>query len=288
VPVPGHRLDYKYFEDKDVFTKHELHTSIEVAGYGKDAKSVKIVGRQHVMNQKIVQLFSDDGAGVSKNGKILVIADGVGGASSSDLVTRAAIELTLELMEEEESAASREKRPLPTLKTHGQSIIELIVRFCEEFELSGSSTLTIAQVVATHIAGGHSIQIINIGDSAASIVSGDSVIFQTHIGLIASNCPYQVPSSMVKMRGTLRTTDFIKFYEVELPRGSRLVLNSDGVGDNMYNATLARFRCASELVATVLHIITGAQKDVKTPYGDKPNAVKPFKPDDVSCIIFQA
>lgn len=279
IPVPsnpGHLMDLQV---KKTLYDASLHTSpanIEIAGRSDKTGSREIVTvHQHKSGHRLSVAFGEDATGVTSDGKIVVVSDGVSGTAGSNLAAQAAVDLTLELFEQ---------HPDALLETHARGLIRAICKFIRFFNLPGKATFTALQYRRSLLGGGE-VVVVNVGDTGAAIIGGPGseplVLAITPIGEHSPNQPHQIPSS-VEVEATM--AERVKVYRKTVASGCRVVVYSDGVSDNLWPKTVAGMRTAGDIAAAAAHVfLDGTITDV--PISAHMGKSYKGKKDDVSCIL---
>lgn len=247
----------KYFEP---LGSHKVESIVEVAGFQKNSN--KMIFEPWLKYDAYTQVGSDF-VGVSKDGTIIALADGVGGAAGSDLASKAVVEMAIELLSYHKAS----------LHTHSWRLLNTVVSFMETCKMTGKTTFVVAQIEKQSM-GGAKVTVLNVGDSGVAIVNSEGVaVVRTPIGVHKDNQPFQLKSSVIA------SSNNAHLYEHDVPAGSRILVFSDGVPDNLWPQFYSTPTRAPEIAAHVAATVHERAGPAKAPIGSR------FKQDDVSIVV---
>lgn len=261
---------YKSLYNPEMFPEHY---EIEVAGMEKGRNPPKIDRDWLISKVQVKKQFGDDYVGVSRDGRLLALSDGVSNSPNSILTAKASVDLAVEFFE---------RHPEASLRTHSWRLLDAIVRFIRYFRIDGKATFTVVETVKSF--GAQQVIILNVGDSGCSIVSSkDEILGKTPVGQHQFNTPHQIPGSVEKSSNS--SAENAKLYKASVPSGARVILHSDGVTDNVWPATFAKLKYAADIAAAAVHVIMQGEAD--NPYAKAKGDNSIRKPDDVSVIVWR-
>lgn len=237
---------------------------IDIAGQSKQPDSTPTLTSIHTPTGQVVYNFGEDAVGVSKD--TVVVCDGVGGASHSEIVSFAVTHLTLRL-------ATQPKWDLLAAST---KLITSIQTFLQRSSFTGSTTFLAAQI--DH----HSkrLHIVNVGDCQAAVMDGENrIVLLSEEQWWAPNTPYQLNGNPAAFKARMAAR-----YTVGFERGFRLVLASDGVGDNVWPRQVAAAGTAHDILKVAREQAGGAV-GTNIPFSKKMGWALAGKMDDMSVVV---
>ena len=237
------------------------HTEIlQITGQSKSSVSMK---RAHTNNGKAWN-FGEDAVGRSEDKQFYVVADGVGGASHSEVVSFAMAYLSVFMYEESKF----------DLLAASFSLIDALQLFLKRARLSGSTTLLLGRISKDK----STLQVVNIGDCVAMVHDANGQVkFLSNEQWWAPNTPYQLNYNSQFMS---RLADR---YSVKLESKDTVLLYSDGIADNVWPMQIARTRSAAHLLQVALQQARGSI-GTDIPFSEKMGMQLYGKMDDMTIV----
>jgi hypothetical protein len=158
------------------------------------------------------------------------------------------------------------------------------VSFLDSFKaLTGKATFVIAQV-ERDAHGGGKVTVLNVGDSGVAIVdSRGAVVARTPVGIHKPNMPHQLKSSVMGAQ-----IGNAKLWQYTAPAGSRILIYSDGVTDNVFPHFYGPCTRAAEIAAYVAATVVEKAGPPVAPIGMDDNFKgHRSKEDDVSLAMIK-
>lgn len=247
----------KYFHPTK---EHMVESLIEMAGFGKGETTLTV---EPWLEDNLYSAFGSDYVGVSKDGTVVALADGVGGAAGSEMAAKAVVEMAVSLLSHHKVS----------LHTHSWRLLNTMVSFMQNFELTGKTTFVVAQIEKSAL-GGAKVTVLNVGDSGVAIVDKNGVpLVRTGVSLHNTNQPCQLKSSIISDPANAQ------LFEYQAPAGSRVLVFSDGMPDNLYPRFYGKAQRAPEIAAYVAATVHDRAGPAKAPFGQRK------KDDDVSIAV---
>lgn len=245
--------------------KSRTSNTLDIAGQSKQPKSSPNYLTAHGSGKMVINI-GEDAVGVLPNRDTFVVCDGVGGAEHSELVSFALSHLTLSIA----MAMGTEWN----LLSSSEKLISSLQSFLQKSRLSGSTTFLVAQVDRQL----KQVSVLNVGDCQAMLIQDSTIVNLTHEQWYSPNAPYQM-STRSMFRASLADR-----YKWQYTEGMRLVLVSDGVGDNVWPRQVALVHGASQLLELARAQASGAI-GTSIPFSAKMSRAFGGKMDDMSIII---
>jgi PPM family protein phosphatase len=223
---------------------------------------------------KSPQTFGEDSMAVDfKNGKFFIIADGVGGAANSQVLSRISVQAISTFL----SSKSSQMSPLQL-----RSLIYCLQSLLMRLSHSGSTTLSFGIIDdSKHLLAAH------IGDCQIFVIRGGKIVFATKEQWLQPNMPNQINSYF---RIDPHSVDVYRF---KLETGDLIFASSDGVVDNIFPNDLVKIidSSSSDINALGKHLIELAIRigngefGTNIPFNIKMNTSFPGKRDDTTVIL---
>lgn len=260
----------KWFETLAANTPQHVASStsvVEVAGRGKkQGGPAQVFNLQTNRETEFLKLFGQDAVGVSKDNRLLIVADGVGGAPLSEHTANIIVKMVLLMYEADPSRFDLIKQ--------SEQILRVLFKFVNDIPLiPGSTTLVIAQHCQS------TVKVWSYGDSRAMLFGADGTLkMQSVDGEFERNFPFQIGHEVMFSKMKL---DGIFTSELEYASGDRLMVMSDGVSDNLWEPQIKAGKSAQEIADLALQVAWDKTANVPFYNSTMPGG----KPDDISIVF---
>jgi serine/threonine protein phosphatase PrpC len=176
---------------------------------------------------------------MSKDGLLFIVADGVGGMPHSETASFALTHLTKRLYED---------GLLPHLLDSSEILIKKLILFLQRFHLTGSTTFAVIQII------GDMLHVLNIGDCSCMVLRGNDIILLTQEQWFRPDTPFQLHGYSYNQF----SADLAARYIFPLQKGDRILLYSDGIGDNVWPRQMSGITSAEQLFLLARRQATGS------------------------------
>ena len=297
----GHEVDFIIKENKSFFTDIKLapntwHRTLPVTSNLKVfEQAIKFQQRRSLseergqtlvafgaskQNNSVSQMlkspetFGEDSIAVDlKKGDIFAIADGVGGAANSQVLSRVSVQAIFTYLSQKSSQIS------PLLM---RSLVFCLQTLLMRLAHSGSTTLTFGIILDSK-----ELLLANIGDCQVYVVRGGKIVFATKEQWLQPNMPNQINSFF---RIDPRSVDIYRF---QLETGDLIFVSSDGLVDNIYPKDLVKIiNSLSNDLASLGHYLVelairigNGEFGTNIPFNMKMNTNFPGKRDDTTLFL---